>query len=146
MKLHEWLLFAVEGAVIVTGLLHIYLELNKSKKIKSVRITIWRFDRNFDVKELKNGKKQMFAVRIGVVAHWVMPLRLQSKLCISLMTMEHYICTGTCGAVSDEQKTCQDQQCPNFGNLLQLCNCTDDRHGRGTNEEEYKKLDEEEEI
>lgn len=61
--------------------------------------------------------------------------------------MDHYICTGTCGAVSDEQSVCQDPQCPNYGKQLQLCHCTDDRHGRDhSTDEEYKKLDEEEEL
>jgi len=53
---------------------------------------------------------------------------------------------GTCGAVSSEQSVCQDPQCPNYGKPLTLCSCTDDRHGRTKNDEEYKKLDEEEEL
>lgn len=60
--------------------------------------------------------------------------------------MEHYTCPGTCDAVSDEQKSCLDQSCTNFGQPFQLCKCTDDRHGRGANAEEYEKFDEEWEI
>lgn len=60
--------------------------------------------------------------------------------------MEHYICPGTCGTVSDEQHTCQNLQCPRYGQMLELCTCTDDRHGREINSEEYKKLDKEWEV
>ncbi|MDP2630626.1 MAG: hypothetical protein Q8P56_04415 [Candidatus Uhrbacteria bacterium] len=60
--------------------------------------------------------------------------------------MDHYICTGTCGAVSSEPGVCQDKNCPNYGQPFQACGCTDDRHGRSRNEEDYKKIDEEEEL
>ena len=57
MKPHEWLQFAVENAVIIVGLLHIYLELHKRKESQQVRITVWRLDRISDVRKRKNGKK-----------------------------------------------------------------------------------------
>ena len=60
--------------------------------------------------------------------------------------MDHYICTGTCGAVSDEQGVCQDSNCPEHGQQFQMCSCTDDRHGRTKNDDEYKKFDEQEEM
>ncbi|MBI4599439.1 hypothetical protein HY732_00780 [Candidatus Uhrbacteria bacterium] len=58
MQPHEWLLFAVENAVLIVGLLHIYLELRKVKKSQPVRVKIWRIDLDTDVKEVKNDKKK----------------------------------------------------------------------------------------
>ena len=60
--------------------------------------------------------------------------------------MEHYICPGTCGAVSDEQRLCQDSNCPNYGQPFQLCACEDDLHGREAHSEEYQKLDDQWEV
>lgn len=60
--------------------------------------------------------------------------------------MEHYICIGTCRGVSDEQGTCQDSQCPNYGQRLQSCECEDDRHGRESNAEDYQKIDDQWEV
>ena len=68
------------------------------------------------------------------------------KLGMTVNFMDHYICAGTCGAVSSEPGLCQNADCPNYGQQLSVCNCTDDRHGMSRNDEEYKKLDEEEEI
>lgn len=60
--------------------------------------------------------------------------------------MEHYVCSGTCGAVSDEQKLCQDLSCPSYNQPFQSCECEDDRHGRESNAEEYQKLDDQWEV
>lgn len=57
MNLHEGLLMAVESAVLIVGLLHIYLELRKRKKSLPIRITVWYIDRKKDVKEEANEKK-----------------------------------------------------------------------------------------
>ena len=57
VALHNWPLFAVETAVLVVGLLHIYLELRKKQKPQMVQIKIWRIDLDNDVKEKKNDKK-----------------------------------------------------------------------------------------
>lgn len=59
MKPHEWLLMAVEIAVIVVSLLHIYLELHKRKESRPIRIIFWRFESVSDVKEkeAKNAEK-----------------------------------------------------------------------------------------
>lgn len=53
----EWLLFAVESAVLIVGLLHIYMELRKKKKTQTVRIIFWRIEQNPGVEKEKNGKK-----------------------------------------------------------------------------------------
>ena len=42
--------------------------------------------------------------------------------------MEHYICVGGCGAVSDKPGVCQDIDCPNHGYSLVECNCIDGEH------------------
>ena len=54
---HEWLLLAVESAVIVVSLLHIYFEVRKRKETKIVRVIFWSFDRSFDVENKKKLKK-----------------------------------------------------------------------------------------
>lgn len=54
---HEWLLLAVESAVIVVSLLHIYLELRRRKETQVVRVTIWRIDQTSGVEKKKKCKK-----------------------------------------------------------------------------------------
>lgn len=54
---HEWLLLAVESAVIVVSLFHIYLELHKRKETQVVRVIIWRIDQTFDVEKQKKRRK-----------------------------------------------------------------------------------------
>ncbi|MAF36615.1 hypothetical protein CL622_05865 [archaeon] len=44
---------------------------------------------------------------------------------------EHYICTGTCHGVSETPGTCQAENCPQHGQSLESCSCTDDKHGGG---------------
>lgn len=57
MHPHEWLLLAVECAVIIVSLLHIYLEVGKRKEKQVVRVIFWRFDQNFGVEKEKQSKK-----------------------------------------------------------------------------------------
>ncbi|MDP2630627.1 MAG: hypothetical protein Q8P56_04420 [Candidatus Uhrbacteria bacterium] len=57
MQPHEWLLFAVENAVLIVGLLHIYLELRKRKESQTVWVRIVPTDGRTDVKGETNGKK-----------------------------------------------------------------------------------------
>lgn len=40
----------------------------------------------------------------------------------------HYVCTGTCGGVSDHPKNCEDESCPMHGQPLVACDCTDGQH------------------
>jgi hypothetical protein len=42
--------------------------------------------------------------------------------------MAHYICTGTCNGVSDTPGTCQATDCPKHEEMLQPCDCTDEKH------------------
>lgn len=53
----EWLLFAVESAVLIVGLLHIYLELRKRKESETVWVRIGPTEGRKDVKGETNGKK-----------------------------------------------------------------------------------------
>lgn len=50
MQSHEWLLFAVENAVLIVGLLHIYLELRKRKESQAVWVRISPSEGRKDVK------------------------------------------------------------------------------------------------
>ncbi len=43
--------------------------------------------------------------------------------------MTHYICTGGCGGVAEEPKTCGAETCPKHGVPLTPCECTDGEHG-----------------
>lgn len=54
---HNWPLFAVESAVLIVGLLHIYLELRKKKDPQPIRIRVWVIDRDSDVRRLNEKKK-----------------------------------------------------------------------------------------
>lgn len=42
--------------------------------------------------------------------------------------MTHYICTGTCGGVSETPGVCQAVLCPLHGKPLVPCDCTDGKH------------------
>jgi len=42
--------------------------------------------------------------------------------------MNHYICTGGCGGVSDEAKVCEAEDCPKKGEPLKECDCADGEH------------------
>ncbi|HIJ99228.1 TPA: hypothetical protein H1011_00165 [archaeon] len=44
------------------------------------------------------------------------------------MKNPHYICTGGCGGVSEEQKNCGAEDCKNYDMPLEECKCTDGRH------------------
>ncbi len=57
MQPHEWLLFAVENAVLIVGLLHIYLELRKRKESQTVWVRIAPTGGRTDVKGETHGKK-----------------------------------------------------------------------------------------
>lgn len=39
--------------------------------------------------------------------------------------MSHYVCYGGCKGVSSEPGTCQDPNCPEHGQALHKCDCTD---------------------
>ena len=40
----------------------------------------------------------------------------------------HYVCTGSCGAESNEPKVCESEFCSKEGKELVPCNCTDGSH------------------
>ncbi|MBI4135665.1 hypothetical protein HY477_02940 [Candidatus Uhrbacteria bacterium] len=42
--------------------------------------------------------------------------------------MSHYICTGGCGGVADKPGTCQAEDCNNWGEELEECECADGQH------------------
>ena len=42
--------------------------------------------------------------------------------------MSHFICTGTCKAVTENAGVCTAGDCPKNGEPLEECNCEDDRH------------------
>ena len=42
--------------------------------------------------------------------------------------MSHYVCTGSCGGVSDTPGTCQAADCPKHEHPLAESNCTDGQH------------------
>ena len=44
------------------------------------------------------------------------------------MVMNHYICTGSCGGVAQEEGTCQDSTCYKHDQLLEECTCSDAKH------------------
>lgn len=41
---------------------------------------------------------------------------------------KHFVCTGGCGGVSESPGTCQATDCPDHGQPLKECNCTDGLH------------------
>ena len=43
----------------------------------------------------------------------------------------HYICTGSCQGVSDEEGICTADGCDKQYELLEECECADGKHGRG---------------
>ncbi len=45
--------------------------------------------------------------------------------------MEHYICTGTCHGVSNEEGICTAEACDKQYELLTPCKCEDGKHGKG---------------
>lgn len=57
--------------------------------------------------------------------------------------MEHYVCKGTCGGVSEVPGVCQTEGCPRQHAPLEKCECTDGHHampqGAAENREEEKK-------
>ncbi|MDP3974856.1 MAG: hypothetical protein Q8P88_01020 [Candidatus Jorgensenbacteria bacterium] len=42
--------------------------------------------------------------------------------------MEHYVCKGTCGGVSETPGVCQAENCPRHHAPLEKCECEDGRH------------------
>jgi len=40
----------------------------------------------------------------------------------------HYICTGSCGGVSDKAGICGAETCPKHNQPLEECDCTDGKH------------------
>lgn len=42
--------------------------------------------------------------------------------------MTHYVCTGSCGAVSKDAGFCQEETCAMYGAPLVTCECTDGNH------------------
>ena len=55
--------------------------------------------------------------------------------------MEHYICDGGCGGVSNKPGVCDTSGCTDFGRPLEKCSCQDGKHG--VHEENYFSEDEE---
>ena len=45
--------------------------------------------------------------------------------------MTHYICTGSCQGVSEEEGICLAEGCDKQYEMLEECDCTDGKHGRG---------------
>jgi len=45
--------------------------------------------------------------------------------------MKHYICTGSCHSLSDEENICTSDGCNKQYELLETCNCEDGKHGQG---------------
>ncbi len=43
--------------------------------------------------------------------------------------MEHYICIGGCRGVSEVPGVCQADECQKHGHPLEVCECTDGKHG-----------------
>lgn len=43
----------------------------------------------------------------------------------------HYICKGGCNGVSDEHGICMTDGCASQYEMLENCNCEDDKHGMG---------------
>jgi len=41
---------------------------------------------------------------------------------------KHYICTGTCSAVSDKPGTCSAEKCTRKGQIFERCDCADGKH------------------
>jgi len=43
--------------------------------------------------------------------------------------VKHYVCDGGCkGVLIDDDATCQALDCPNKGQPLKPCTCTDEKH------------------
>ena len=42
--------------------------------------------------------------------------------------MNHYVCTGGCDEVSDNQGVCQNKNCLKNGQPLHKCDCSDKTH------------------
>ncbi len=48
--------------------------------------------------------------------------------------MEHYICTGGCKGSAKEPGVCQSEECLNYGQPMEECDCTDGKHYMGEEE------------
>ena len=46
----------------------------------------------------------------------------------TIAAMDHYICTGGCGGVSDVAKACETEGCPKKGQPFEECGCADGSH------------------
>lgn len=44
--------------------------------------------------------------------------------------MVHYVCTGGCGGVAEKPGVCQAKGCPDQGQPLKECRCTDGKHAQ----------------
>ena len=42
--------------------------------------------------------------------------------------MEHHVCTGGCGGVSDSASVCQAEGCPKQGEPMASCSCESGSH------------------
>lgn len=42
--------------------------------------------------------------------------------------MNHYICTGGCGAVMEESGVCQAKDCSKYNHPFEFCDCADNKH------------------
>ena len=43
--------------------------------------------------------------------------------------MQHYICTGSCAGVAEHPGVCKAEDCEQYQKQLELCDCTDGKHG-----------------
>ena len=46
--------------------------------------------------------------------------------------MTHFVCKGGCGGVSEEAGVCEAEGCANQWELLESCECSDNKHGEGS--------------
>ena len=56
--------------------------------------------------------------------------------------MSHYICTGGCKGVNENPGSCQDEECLNYGEPLEECECPDNKHGGAFDEIDEDEFDE----
>lgn len=49
--------------------------------------------------------------------------------------MTHYVCRGGCKGVSEDFGFCQAPDCPHNGEILEECECEDEKHGFENNVE-----------
>jgi len=46
--------------------------------------------------------------------------------------MTHFVCKGGCGGVSESEGVCEAEGCVSQWELLEACDCTDNKHGENS--------------